>query len=85
MDWFDGMYEAPKGVLKVKGKKVGGHALLVRGVNVTRRTAIIRNSWGMEWGRMGDAEMGWDELGWLLRQPYADACIPISRLMPKPA
>lgn len=33
--------------------KLGGHAMLIVGVNVAMKTFIVRNSWGKAWGDLG--------------------------------
>ena len=38
-------------------KKLGGHAMLIVGVDIANRMYIIRNSWGTGWGDEGYAKM----------------------------
>lgn len=49
-----------KGVIQLpesSEKRLGGHAMLIVGVDVPNRTYLIRNSWGEEWGDCGYARM----------------------------
>lgn len=81
--WYEGMYEAPKGVLKVSGENVGGHCILAVGYRVAspkaggKDTVILQNSWGKSWGINGLAEIEVSELAGLLKE--GEACLPISR------
>ena len=78
--WYEGMYEAPGGVLKVSGKNVGGHCILAVGYNVKpdgKDTVILQNSWGKDWGKDGLAEIEVSELEKLLAE--GEACVPIKR------
>jgi hypothetical protein len=74
--WYDSMYDAPNGELKVSGSKVGGHCILARGVSVTKGYVILRNSWGPDWGLGGDARISFDDLGRLLADD-GEAVVPI--------
>lgn len=79
--WWDSMYEAPGGWVRVGGTKVGGHAILARGVNVTGRYITLHNSWGPDWGNNGDARISFDDLDKLLKDD-GEACIPVERKRP---
>ncbi len=74
--WYDSMYRAPGGTVKVSGQVVGGHCLLAYGVSVKNRTVLLRNSWGPDWGIGGNAAISWDDLERLLHE-NGEACIPI--------
>jgi hypothetical protein len=56
-DWYTGMSYPSTfgGVIKPTGKIEGGHAYLWLGVD--SNYAIIRNSWGVGWGKSGDAKI----------------------------
>jgi hypothetical protein len=58
----------------------GGHEVLVRAVDVTKRVFTIRNSWG-RWGidGSGDCYLNWDDLDRLL-MAGGDACVPDRRI-----
>jgi hypothetical protein len=81
--WYDGMYEAPGGVLKVSGENIGGHCILAVGYRVAsplaggKDTVILQNSWGTEWGINGLAEIEVSELAKLVAE--GEACLPIKR------
>jgi hypothetical protein len=80
--WYSGMYKAPNGVLKVSGKKVGGHCIVAVGFKVSSdkfgggSSVILQNSWGNDWGINGLAEIEVSELEKLIANS-AEACIPL--------
>lgn len=82
--WYDGMYEAPKGVLTRSGTLVGGHALLVTGYSRSsyrltgEESLTVQNSWGSGWGDSGMADISPSELERLLSD-RGEACVPIAR------
>lgn len=51
----------------------GGHAWVVNGVNVERRTFRMKNSWGRDWGVEGRATLTWATLERLLHED-GEAC-----------
>ncbi len=78
-DWYEGMCTPDsKGVIAPTGKKVGGHAYLIRGYNAKTGFYRIRNSWGIDWGVSGDCFIYREELNWLLHN-RGEACIPVVR------
>lgn len=77
--WYDGMYRASGGKVTVSGRIVGGHALLVRGVNVKRREFLWRNSWGPSYGINGDARISFDDMDRLLHEG-GEVCVPVKRV-----
>lgn len=78
--WYEGMWEPDGlGFVYADGEQVGGHAWLLRGVNVRGRYVIARNSWGPQWGPLGgDFRLFWDDLAKLLLD-QGEACIPSIR------
>lgn len=81
INWYDGMYQPEGGWIKVEGKLAGGHCILARGVNVKQQYVLLRNSWGPEWGKGGDAKIGFADLDRLLHEG-GEACIPVERKRP---
>ena len=78
-DWYDGMEEPDeKGFIDLTGEVLGGHAYLLRAVNVKKRRVQITNSWGTEWGRNGRAWLGFDDLDVLLRTE-GEACLAVEK------
>lgn len=77
--WYDSMYRADGGVVRVSGRQVGGHCILARGVSVKTQTVLLRNSWGPRWGNGGDARISFADLDRLLNEG-GEACIPTFRL-----
>lgn len=79
VNWWTGMFTPDaEGFIRPTGQVAGGHAILVRGVNVRRRTITLRNSWGRSWGRDGDCYLTWDDFGTLLADG-GELCVPVRR------
>lgn len=82
--WYEGMYEAPEGILSVSGKIVGGHCITAVGFKTAASsvtgedTIILQNSWGTDWGINGLAEIRVSELDKLLKNS-GEACVPSRR------
>jgi len=76
--WYDSMYEAPGGKVTVAGNQVGGHCILARGVSLSTKTVLLRNSWGSDWGVGGDARISFADLDRLLKEG-GEACIVTGR------
>lgn len=80
--WYDSMYSAPHGVVKVSGSQVGGHCILAIGFRAAspnfdgRPSVLLQNSWGPSWGINGVAEIEVEELAKLLKT-HAEACLPL--------
>lgn len=80
--WYDGMYEAPGGVLTVSGNLVGGHCIVAVGYKVSsaklngEAAVVLQNSWGRKWGKSGLAEIRVSELSRLLKE-QGEACLPL--------
>lgn len=81
INWYEGMYEAPNGVLSVTGKQVGGHCILAIGYTIAspkfggKPSITLQNSWGKNWGINGLAEISVDDLTKLLKE-QGEACVP---------
>jgi len=84
--WYKDMFNpAPCGAVHPTGKKVGGHALLARGINVKEKKILLHNSWGEHWGEDGCTWIYWDDLATLVNGMQAEACVPLVRLItPQP-
>ena len=66
--WFSGMFNPDsEGYIHPTGFVAGGHAVLVRGVNVRKERVTIRNSWGQGWGINGDCYMSFSDFDKVLQ------------------
>jgi len=87
--WLSGMYEtAPGGIVRVFGKPVGGHALVLTGYNPamnigqsTEECFRWRNSWGNDYGNNGSGWIRRKDLEKLLAS-NGEACVPMQRQTP---
>jgi len=69
VNWYHDMYFPDEnGMISKSGSLLGGHAVLVRGVDLNNETVTIRNSWGQNWGDNGDCYMKIHELESLLHE-----------------
>jgi hypothetical protein len=67
VEWWTGMFRpGSDGFIRRTGQVEGGHCVLVRGVNVPKRTVLVHNSWGKDWGVGGTALLSWEDFGLLL-------------------
>lgn len=84
-NWYNGMYYAPNGVLRVGGELVGGHCYTIVGYRLaesskTKEDAfIVQNSWGADWGTNGLAEIKVSDMRRLLIDERGEACVPSKR------
>jgi len=61
--WYNDMYKPDaNGFVKPTGNNVGGHAILVSGINIEEGYATLRNSWGKGWGKDGDCYITFEDL-----------------------
>jgi hypothetical protein len=88
--WYDGMYETENnGLVKLRGARVGGHAILITGYQTSRRFGNVvfndvfrwRNSWGTDYGINGSGWIRAKDLAKLLAE-NGEACVPMQREVP---
>jgi hypothetical protein len=80
VSWFEGMMTPAKdGQIRATGARVGGHAILCKGVRTKRETFVLHNSWGTDWGNGGDCHISWEDMDKLLKD-NGEACIPLVRV-----
>lgn len=74
VNWYQGMHntDPSTGYIRALGEVAGGHAVLVRGVNIKESRFTIRNSWGEDWGTGGDAYISFSDMEKLLYE-YGEA------------
>jgi hypothetical protein len=66
INWYSGMMLPRNGYIKVTGNILGGHAVLLYGVNINREEVSIANSWGQSWGNRGTAKLSLEDFSKLL-------------------
>lgn len=85
VNWYMGMMQAqPDGFIHRTGRLVGGHCLLVQGVDMGRLAFRLHNSWGPAWSDHGGAWLSFGDMGRLLHE-RGEACIPMRRTVPAPS
>lgn len=77
--WTDGMDEVKNGFISPKGRVKGGHAYMIKGVNLQTKCPDgtigafrIMNSWG-DWGKRGCASISITDFGNLM-SVFGEAC-----------
>lgn len=84
VNWYDGMYEAPRGILDIHGSLAGGHCILAYATRLRGRVfedepAVgIFNSWGPYYGNNGTAWIRLSALERLMRE-NGEAAVPVRR------
>lgn len=77
--WWEGMWEPDaNGYIWPTGNIVGGHAILIRGVNVTQGYYLLHNSWGPGWGIGGTCKVSFEAMR-TLRANAGEVCFPTGR------
>lgn len=77
LNWYEGMAEADRaGRITPTGQILGGHCVLVSGLDVRTGLYRIRNSWGQSWGVRGDCYLRRRDLSQLLAEDGSEACVP---------
>lgn len=66
--WFSNMWDTDAdGFVHASGYHVGGHSVLISGVDPEGEFVTITNSWGPGWGVRGQAKLSYADLDKLLR------------------
>ena len=69
VNWYKRMTNTNRrGFIKPKGKLVGGHAIMISGINVKEGYVTLKNSWGVNWGVGGYCHLTFADLEYLLKQ-----------------
>lgn len=65
--WYEGMmWPESSNFIYPTGQWLGGHAILVSGVNIKEERFLLRNSWGKDWGRNGECYLSFSDMEALL-------------------
>ena len=69
LSWTEGMHQpSADGLIRPTGKVLGGHAIMIQGVNVDFQYFVLHNSWGKDYGRGGNVYMLFQDFEYLLMQ-----------------
>lgn len=69
VNWYANMMEPDNdGYIHVSGRAVGGHSILVSGVDPDREYVTLTNSWGASWGDRGQCKLTFNDLDLLMKQ-----------------
>jgi hypothetical protein len=84
IEWRDDMYDTDaEGLVRAKGKAVGGHCLVITGYspNWENQGPVYRwrNSWGPSYGRNGSGYITPGQLDGVLFQTGGEAAVPVGR------
>lgn len=76
VNWYQGMFDPDKkGVIRPTGSAMGGHEILIRGVDFTNQRFRLRNQWSPEWGIKGDCFISFTDMQRLLKE-QGDVTVP---------
>ena len=85
INWYSGMYTLDNGgYIHPTGARVGGHAILAKGVDMEAKHFIMKNSWGNTWGLHGECYIHFSDMERLMRE-RGEACVPTGKLNYCPA
>lgn len=69
VNWYSDMLTPDRrGWIRVAGPLVGGHAIVVNGVNTKSATLRLKNSWSQLWGKRGHCYLSFDDMDRLIRE-----------------
>jgi len=76
-NWYNDMFKpSHEGIIKPVGKLAGGHAYLLNGVNINKGLFRIKNSWGRDWAKQGNAYISFKHMQTLLNES-GECCLAI--------
>lgn len=71
--WYAGMNT--NGLMRTTGRKTGGHAYVLNGVDLNKETLRVKNSWGKNWGNNGHGTISLKSFEQLINEG-GEICIP---------
>lgn len=77
--WYTGMMEPDrKNYVSVRGNKLGGHAVVVTGIDIPKGFVRIKNSWGKKWGDNGRCYLSLGDFEILIKEK-GEVCLAVER------
>lgn len=77
LNWYSGMFDTDEnGFIHASGSWQGGHAIIVRGVNLKKEYVLLTNSWGGNWGQGGNCKLSFYDFDKLLKE-QGELMVPI--------
>ena len=76
-NWYVGMFYPDKnGLIRLSGRKAGGHAYVINGIDTKKRLFRIKNSWGRGWGLSGHAFISFSDVQRLINE-NGEICLAV--------
>ena len=76
-NWYTSMFTPDRnGLIRVLGRKAGGHAYIINGVDTKTKLFRIKNSWGKNWGKSGHAYISFTDMARLIKE-NGEVCLAI--------
>lgn len=81
INWYEGMQEPDsRANIYRTGQLLGGHAVVLTGINLAGGVVRGKNSWGRSWGRNGRFFLRLDDLEQLLKED-GEVCIATEKVL----
>lgn len=79
VNWYESMFNPDKnGLIKVSGEAVGGHCVMLHGINIQSGLLTGKNSWGAAWGNKGHFTISLSDMKRLLSE-NGEVCLAKER------
>lgn len=82
-NWYEGMMNPCKGLMRADGEVLGGHCYLLDGVDTTKKQFRAKNSYGTSWGSGGRAVISFADFDRLIEED-GEVCVATERKVSPP-